>query len=66
MFGITAERVFLLLCESRHGALTDRKKKKQSGDILERFAMKPKLDRVRTRSRHCRDSRCLASLRLPA
>ena len=38
-----------MLCESRHGALTDRKEKKQSGDILERFAMKPKLDRVRTK-----------------
>ena len=49
MLGIAAERVFLLLSQSLHAALKDPKEKKEFGDILGRFPMKPKLDWVRAK-----------------
>lgn len=49
MLGIAAERVFLLLSDSLHGALSDAKEKKDLGDLLTRFPMKPKLDWVRAK-----------------
>ena len=49
MLGIAAERVFLLLCESFYGALSNAKDKKALGDMLTRFPMKPKLDWVRAK-----------------
>jgi hypothetical protein len=49
MLGIAAERVFLLLSDSLHAALSSAKEKKDLGALLERFAMKPKLDWVRAK-----------------
>ena len=43
MLGIAAERVFLLLSESLHAALSNAKERKDFGALLERFPMKPKL-----------------------
>jgi hypothetical protein len=38
MLGVAAERVFLLLCDSIHGALADAAEKSKSAKILERQA----------------------------
>lgn len=44
MLGIAAERVFLLVCDGMHASLADRQEEVAFGRLLERFAMKPKLD----------------------
>jgi hypothetical protein len=49
MLGIAAERVFLLLSDSLHAALSSAKEKKDFSALLERFPMKPKLDWVRAK-----------------
>ncbi|HEY3127874.1 MAG TPA: hypothetical protein VGL91_00305 [Acidobacteriota bacterium] len=46
MLGIAAERVFLLVCESLIKALNKLAEKKKFEDLLDRIAMKPKLDWV--------------------
>jgi hypothetical protein len=46
MLGVAAERVFLLLCESISSALVDIRDKQEFEDILEKQAMKPKLNWV--------------------
>lgn len=46
MLGIAAERVFLLLCDSLTAAIKDAGEMKKFQQILERRAMKPKLDWV--------------------
>jgi hypothetical protein len=49
MLGIAAERVFLLLSDSLHVALSSAKEGKDFGALLERYPMKPKLDWVRAK-----------------
>ena len=49
MLGVTAERVFDLVCEAMHAALKDTKEQKQLGKLLERMPMKPKLGWVHTK-----------------
>ena len=49
MVGIAAERVFLLLCDSLLTALADISEKKKFQQVLDKRAMKPKLDWVRHR-----------------
>jgi hypothetical protein len=49
MLGIAAERVFLLLSDSLHAALSNAKEPKDFGALLEHFPMKPKLDWVRAK-----------------
>lgn len=49
MLGIAAERVFLLLSDSLHAALSSAKEKKDFGALRERFPMKPKLEWVRAK-----------------
>ena len=49
MLGIAAERVFLLLSDSLHAALSSAKEREEFGAILERFPMKPKLSWVRAK-----------------
>ncbi|MGH8590404.1 MAG: hypothetical protein ACREXX_14060 [Gammaproteobacteria bacterium] len=44
MLGIAAERVFLILANSIHDALSDAKEKVVLRRLLDRFPMKPKLD----------------------
>jgi hypothetical protein len=44
MLGVAAERVFLLLCRSTHTALGSPKEQSKFGAVLNRPAMKPKLD----------------------
>jgi hypothetical protein len=46
MLGIAAERVFLLLCGSLKTSLADPAEKARFTKLLDRFAMKPKLDWV--------------------
>lgn len=46
MLGIAAERVFLMVCESLLAALRDPTEQAALEGILQRFAMKPKLDWV--------------------
>jgi hypothetical protein len=46
MLGIAAERVFLLLSNKLLSALADPKEEKQFRAIMERMALKPKLDFV--------------------
>jgi len=46
MLGIAAERVFLLLCDSLAAAIQDMAEKKKFQQVLDRRAMKPKLDWV--------------------
>lgn len=49
MLGVAAERVFLLVCESIRDALADPKEKADFTRLLERFAVKPKLDWVHSK-----------------
>ena len=49
MLGIAAERVFLLLCDSLGGALSNGSEKAAFTKIRDRFPMKPKLDWVHTK-----------------
>ena len=49
MLGIAAERVFLLLCDSLAGALSNASEKTAFAKLLDRFPMKPKLDWVHTK-----------------
>jgi|BarGraNGADG00212_1021973.scaffolds.fasta_scaffold08248_2 hypothetical protein len=46
MLGVAAERVFLLVCDGILGALGDPREKATFERLVERFAMKPKLDWV--------------------
>src|SRR5262249_52415872 len=46
MLGIAAERVFLMVCDSLLGALSDPSEQTALTAILQRFPMKPKLDWV--------------------
>ena len=46
MLGIAAERVFLLLCESLKQALANASEQSAFTRLLDRFAMKPKIDWV--------------------
>lgn len=46
MLGVAAERVFLLLCDSLAVALTQENERDEFKRILDRYAMKPKLDWV--------------------
>lgn len=49
MLGIAAERVFLLLCDSLAGALSNASEKATFTKLLGRFPMKPKLDWVQNK-----------------
>lgn len=49
MLGIAAERIFLLLCDSLAGALSNANEKTAFGKLLDRFPMKPKLDWVHSK-----------------
>jgi len=49
MLGIAAERVFLLLCDSLAAALSSTSEKAAFAKLLDRFPMKPKLDRVQNK-----------------
>ena len=46
MLGVAAERVFLLLCDSLADALAEENERDEFKRILDRYAMKPKLDWV--------------------
>jgi hypothetical protein len=55
MLGIAAERVFLLLCDSLAGALSNATEKAAFTKLRDRFPMKPKLDWVHTKIQKIQD-----------
>ena len=57
MLGVSAERVFLLLCESMHAALADPKKQTAFRTRLSKFPMKPKLDWLHDKLQRLQQSR---------
>jgi hypothetical protein len=55
MLGVAAERVFDLLCESLVNALGNAAEKQKFSALLNRFAMKPKVDWVHAKLREVQD-----------
>jgi hypothetical protein len=51
MLGVAAERVFNLICESLETALSSPKEQAEFARVLDRFAMKPKVDWVHEKLR---------------